>query len=315
MFSIYIYVMFTCLHRKDLSTEHKRGEKLLKSLEEEQQHNNELASTSSALTKENKELRERLQNATNLDLQLQQALTESEKQRATLLEQVNALKCDLDRVNAELDSALSAQESLKQGLDNKNEMLNRLEHKQKAEREALIKSHQQITNANDSENNERLRAAEAQIHALNASLQDNQAEKIKLETELEQANERIEQLDQSLAQRLEEGAQLQQELSAKTSALQEHDKHFMKLKKSLTQQSETIEKLQNKTAAKTTQHQTVMTDMQVLLKDKEEAISHLNNIIRAKEDELTKNTDTLLREKVKGTELQEELNAFKQQVW
>ena len=76
----------------------------------------------------------------------------------------------MDRVNAELDSALSAQESLKQGLDNKNEMLSRLEHKQKAEREALIKSHQQITDTNISENNERLHAAETQIHALNASL-------------------------------------------------------------------------------------------------------------------------------------------------
>ena len=241
---------------------------------------------------------------------MQQALTESEKHRAALLEQINVLKCDLDRVSSELDSALSAQESLKQNLDSKNEMLSMLEHKQKAEREALIKSHQQITNANISDGNERLHAAEAQIHALNASLQDSQAEKFKIETELEHANERIEQL----AQQIEESAQLQQELSAKTSALQEHDKHFMKLKKSLTQQSETIEKLQSKTAAKATQHQTVMTDMQVLLKDKQEAISHLNNIIQAKEAELTKNTDILLREKVKGTELQEQLNAYKQQV-
>ena len=310
-----LYLMVTCLHRKDLSAEHERGEKLLKSLEEEQQRNHELASTSSALTKDNKELRERLQNATNLDVQMQQALTESEKHRAVLLEQVNVLKCDLDRANSELDSALSAQENLKQNLDSQNEMLSRLEHKQKVEREALIKSHQQITNANISENNERLHAAEAQIHTLNASLQDSQAEKFKVETELEQANERIEQLDQSLAQQVEEGAQLQQELSAKTSALQEHDKHFMKLKKSLTQQSETIEKLQSKTTAKATKHQTVMTDMQVLLKDKEETISHMNNIIQAKEAELTKNTDILLREKVKGNELLEQLNAYKQQVW
>lgn len=300
--------------RKDLNGEKEKAGKLRQSLEEQQQHNDELASTSSALTKDNKELHERLQEATNLDVQMQQALTESEKQRAALLEQVNALKCDLDRVNSELSSVLSAQENLKQDMSSKNEMLSKLEHKQKAEREALIKSHQQIIDGNISEATQKLQAAEAQIHALNASLQDSQAEQLKLESELEQANERIEQLNHSLTQQIAEGTQLQQELSTKTSALQEHDQHFKKLKKSLTQQSETIEKLQSKTAAKATQHQTVMADMQVLLRDKDESIVQLSNIIQAKEAELTKNTDMLLREKVKGTGLQEQLHAYQQDV-
>ena len=310
-----MFQLNTCLHRKDLNTEREKAEKLLRSLGEVQKRNHELTSASASLTLDNKELHERLREATNLDVQMRQALTESEEHRATLLEQVNVLKCELDKVNSELNSALSEQESFKQELSSKNEVLSGLEHKQKAECEALIKSHQQITDANISENNKKLHATELQIRTLNASLQDNQAEKFKLETKLEQANERIEQLDRFLAQQVEESAQLQQELSAKTSALQEHDKHFKKLKKSLTQQSETIEKLQSKTTAKATQHQTVMTDMQVLLKDKEEAISQLNNIILAKEAELTKNTDILLREKVKGTELQEQLNIYKQQVW
>lgn len=309
-----ILLCFVTLHRKELSAEHEKAEKLLKSLGEGQQHNHQLTSTSSALTKDNKELHERLQKATDLDMQLQQALTESEKHRAALLEQVNVLKSNLDRANSELNSALSTHENLKQELNSKDEMLGSLEHKQKAEHEALIKSHQQVIDANVSESNERLHAVEAQIQALNAMLQDGQAEKFKLESELEQANERIRQLDQSLAKQLEESTQLQQELCAKTSTLQEHDKHFKKLKKSLAQQSETIEKLQSKTAAKATQHQTVMADMQVMLKDKEEAISNLNNIIQAKEAELTKNTDIFLREKVRGTELQEQLNAYKQQV-
>ena len=306
--------MITCLYRKNLSTENERAEKLIKLLEEEKQRNYELASTSSALTKDNKELHERLQKATNQDVRMQQALTESEKHRAALLEQINALKCELDKVNLELNSVLGTQENFKQDLSSKNAMISELERKQKAEREELIKSHQQITNANISESNEKLQTAEAQIQALNASLQDSQAELLKLESELEQANERIEQMDQSLAQRTEESMQLQQELATKVSALQEHDKHFKKLKKSLTQQSETIEKLQSRTTAKATQHQTVVADMQVLLKDKEEAISLLNNIIQVKEAELTKNTDMLLREKVKGTELQERLNAYQQQV-
>jgi len=245
---------------------------------------------------------------------MQQALSESEKHKAALLDQVNVLKCDLDRVNSMLNSAHIAHENLKQDLSCKNEALHRLEHKQKAEHQALIKSHQQITEANISKSNEKLQAAEAQIEALNASLQDSQAEKLKLESELEEACKRIEQLDQSLAQQLEESVKLQQELSAKASALQEQDEHFKQLKKSLTQQSEIIEKLQGKTTAKATQYQTVLADMQVLLKDKEEAISHLNNIIQAKEAELTKNTDILLREKVKGSELQEQLNVYKQQV-
>ena len=47
-----LYLMIICLHREDLRAEHKRGEKLLSLLEEEQQHNCELASASSALTKE-----------------------------------------------------------------------------------------------------------------------------------------------------------------------------------------------------------------------------------------------------------------------
>lgn len=302
------------LYRKDLSAEKEKAGRLRQSLEEGQHHSDELASTSSALKKDNKELHERLQQAASLDVQMQQALTESEKQRASLLEQINALKCDLDRVNSELNSVLIAQQNLKQDLSSKNEMLSRLEHKQKAEYEALIKSHQQITNANISEANQKLQTAEAQIQALNASLQDGQAEQLKLESELEQANARIEQLNQSLAQQIEEGTQLQQELSAKTSALQEHDQHFKKLKNSLMQQSETITKLQSKTAAKATQHQTVMADMQVLLKDKEEAMAQLNNIIQAKEAELTKNTDMLLREKVKGAGLQEQLHAYKQDV-
>ena len=309
-----MFQLNTCLHRKDLSIEQEKTGKLSRSLGEVQKHNHELASASASFTQDNKELHERLREATNLDVQMRQALTESEKHRAALLEQVNVLKCDLDKLNSELNSALSAQESFKQELSSKNEVLSGLEHKQKAEREALIKSHQQITDTNISESNKKIQAAEAQIRALNDSLQDNQAEKLKLETKLEQANERIEQLNQSLAQQIEECAQLQQELSAKMSALQEHDKHFKKLKKSLTQQSETIEKLQSKTTAKATQHQTVMTDMQVLLKDKEEAISQLNDIILAKEAELTKNTDILLREKVRGTELQEQLNIYKQQV-
>lgn len=253
-------------------------------------------------------MHDRLQKATDLDVQMQQALIESEKHKAALLEQVNVLKRDLDRVNSALSSAHTVQENLKQDLSSKNETLHRLEHKQKAEHEALIESHQQITDAS----NEKLQVAEGQIQALNASLQDSQAEKLKLESKLEQASERIEQLDQSLAQQL---VKHQQELSAKTLALQEHDEHFKKLKKSLTQQSETIEKLQGKTTAKATQYQTVLADMQVLLKDKEEAISHLNNIIQTKGAELTKNTDILLREKVKGTELQGQLNVYKQQVW
>ena len=214
----------------------------------------------------------------DLDTQLQQALTESEKHKIDLLEQISTLKQDVDRLSSELASERNTLASLKQELGKKNEQVSKLEH-----HHSSAKSHQH-------------------------------AENIKLQSQLNQANERIEQLDQAMAQHLEESAQLQQELSAKTSALQEHDKHFKKLKKSLAQQSETIEKLQSKTAAKTTQHQAVLGDMQLLLKEKEEALSRLNGIVQTKEAELTKNTDILLREKVKSAELQEELNIYKQQV-
>ena len=251
---------------------------MVQALKNEQQRSQELGSSLAAVKSDNKTLHDKLQKAADLDVQLQQALTESEKHKTDLMEQIGTLKHDVDQLSSELASERKTLASLKQELDKKNEQVSKLERRRSA-----AKSQQQ-------------------------------AENVKLQSQLTQANEKFEQLDQAMAQHVEETAQLQQELSAKTSALQEHDKHFEKLKKSLAQQSETIEKLRSKTAAKATQHQAVLADMQLLLKEKEQALLQLKGIIQTKEAELTKNTDILLREKVKNSELQEELNTYKQQV-